>query len=245
MKKLVLLNFLVTIVLCAVAQSPIQNKVGGICFRTDDHQGATKWRDWNALFNKYDLKFSLAINASRLYTDTAAVNALKEIAASGHELMDHTPDHHMGYFTVRTKSDTMAYVGNTAVDHFNGTKVCLKIDAPNTTSFIGEGTVNLIGNKLISNNNGEFHGINGNPYFPLVYLPSTNQYAVYTAVSNKNSNDPDTLTLQTYWQEPWKNDTLYSIAYHKISTSDVVTNSASNLLLAQRSKQLFAEFGLP
>jgi peptidoglycan/xylan/chitin deacetylase (PgdA/CDA1 family) len=211
----------------------------------DDHQGAQKWRDWNNVFNARGLKFSLAINASRLYTDTAAVNALKEIAAAGHELMDHTPDHHMAYFTVKNIADTNSYSGQAAVDHITGNKVCLKVDVPNLNSYTGEGTVNLIGNKLISTNNGGFNGINGNPYYPLVYLPSKNQYAVYTSVQNKNASNPDTLVLQTYWQENWKNDTAYNIAYHRITTTDVKSNAAANLLLAQRSKDLFAFYGLP
>jgi peptidoglycan/xylan/chitin deacetylase (PgdA/CDA1 family) len=229
----------------AFSQSATLNKTGGICFRVDDHQGAQKWRDWNNLFNARGLKFSLAINASRLYTDTAAVNALKEIAAAGHELMDHTPDHHMAYFTVKNLVDTTIYSGHAAVDHITGNKVCLKVDVPYLNSFIGEATVNLIGNKLISTNNGGFAGINGNPYYALVYLPSKNQYAVYTSVQNKNNSNPDTLVLQTYWQENWKNDTAYNIAYHRITTTDVKSNAAANLLLAQRSKDLFAFYGLP
>ncbi|OYU95482.1 MAG: hypothetical protein CFE21_10080 [Bacteroidetes bacterium B1(2017)] len=246
MKKALLLAVFTAVLWgTSMAQSPTQNKVGGVCWRVDDHQGAAKWRDWNATFNKYGLKYSLAINASRLFTDTAAVNALKEAVASGHELMDHTPDHHMGYFTVKALADTTAFSGNATVDHINGTKVCLKVDAPYTESFVGEGTVNLIGNKLISTANGEFLNINGNPYYALVYIPSKNQYAVYTSVQNKISSDPDTLVLQTYWGETWKNDTAYGISYHKITTADVKTNPQSNLLLAQRSIQLFASFGLP
>ncbi|MDZ4666912.1 MAG: T9SS type A sorting domain-containing protein [bacterium] len=229
----------------ALAQSPTQNKTGGICFRVDDHQGASKWRDWNKLFNKYGLKFSLAINASRLYYDTAAVNALREIAAAGHELMDHTPDHHMAFFSVKVASDANAYANNAAVDHINGTKVCLKVDAPNYNSYINEGNVNLVGNKLISVNNGEFAGINGNPYYALIYLPSKNKYAVYTSVQNKNTSNPDTLVLQTYWQETWANDTAYNISYHRITTADVKSIATANLLLAQRSKDLFALYGLP
>jgi hypothetical protein len=191
MNKLLLTIYFLNLFLTINAQNPAQ-KTGGICFRVDDHQGAVKWRDWNRTFNNYGLKFSLAINASRLYNDTAAVNALKEIAASGHELMDHTPDHHMGFFRVKTLADTIAYSGHPAVDHINGTKVCLKLAAPFTNSFVGEGQVNLIGNRLISVNNGEFRTLNGNPYYALVYLPSRNIIAVYSSIQNKVTTDPDT-----------------------------------------------------
>jgi peptidoglycan/xylan/chitin deacetylase (PgdA/CDA1 family) len=246
MKKLISLALMLCSFLSTtLAQSPTQNKTGGICFRVDDHQSAQKWRDWNNLFNARGLKFSLAINASRLFTDTAAVNALREIAAAGHELMDHTPDHHMAFFTVRQLADTQAYVGHPALNHINGNKVCLTVVAPNLNSFIGEGSVNLIGNRLISVNNGEFAGINGNPFYALVYLPSRNQYAVYTSVQNRNASNPDTLFLQTYWQETWRNDTAYNIPYHRITTTDVKSNAQSNLLLAQRSKDLFAFYNLP
>ncbi|GAB1449534.1 hypothetical protein MASR2M44_25630 [Bacteroidota bacterium] len=244
--KTALLTFLLSLFLVfqGIAQSP-QHKTGGVCFRVDDHQGASKWRDWNKLFNKHGLKFSLAINASRLFNDSAAVNALREIVASGHELMDHTPDHHMGFFTVRSLADTMAFSGRPEVDHINGTKVCLRVDPPHTTFFNGEGLVNLIGNRLISVGNGEFAGINGNPYYALVYLPTRNQYAVYTSVSNRVSSDPDTLVLQTYWQETWRNDTAYGIPYERVRTEDVNSNVQSNILLAKRSRDLFALYGLP
>ncbi len=244
MKKLLLTLYFLNLFFTLLAQTPAQ-KTGGICFRVDDHQGASKWRDWNRTFNKHGLKFSLAINASRLYNDTAAVNALKEIVASGHELMDHTPDHHMGFFTVRTLSDTIAYSGHPAVDHINGTKVCLKLDAPVTTSFVGEGQVNLIGNRLISVNNGEFRTLNGNPFYALVYLPSKNITAVYSSIQNRVATDPDTLVLQNYWQETWKNDTAFNISYERLTTTDIRSSAASNLLLAQRSIQLFNSFGLP
>ncbi|MFY8021539.1 MAG: polysaccharide deacetylase family protein [Bacteroidia bacterium] len=244
MKKLLLIIIFINLLLPLSAQNP-SSKTGGICFRVDDHQGAVRWRDWNRVFNRRGLKFSLAINASRLFNDTAAVNALKEIVASGHELMDHTPDHHMGFFTVRTISDTSAYSGHPAVDHINGTKVCLKLAPPVTNSFTGEGLVNLIGNRLISVNNGEFRTLNGNPYYALVYLPSKNITAVYTSIQNRISTDPDTLVLQTYWQETWKNDTAFQISYERLTTSDVKSSAAANLLLAQRSIQLFNGFGLP
>jgi hypothetical protein len=244
MNKLLLTIYFLNLFLTINAQNPAQ-KTGGICFRVDDHQGAVKWRDWNRTFNNYGLKFSLAINASRLYNDTAAVNALKEVAASGHELMDHTPDHHMGFFRVKTLADTIAYSGHPAVDHINGTKVCLKLAAPFTNSFVGEGQVNLIGNRLISVNNGEFRTLNGNPYYALVYLPSRNIIAVYSSIQNKVTTDPDTLVLQNYWQETWKNDTAFNISYERLTTTDVKSLPESNLLLAQRSVQLFASFGLP
>jgi len=245
MNKLFTATVLLLLANFALAQTATKNKVGGVCFRVDDHQTASKWRDWNALFNKHQLKFSLAINASRLYNDTAARNALIEIAASGHELMDHTPDHHMGFFNARNVAEANTYANNPAVDHINGVKVCVKVAEPRLDFFTGESAVNLIGNRLISVENGGFAGINGNPFFPLVYLPSLGKYAVYTSVQNRDLSNPDTLVLQTYWQETWPLDTLYNIAYHRIRTEDVRSNVSSNVLLAERSKQLFAEFGLP
>lgn len=133
-----LLFLLMSIVLATEldAQSSVKNKVGGVCFRVDDHQTAARWRDWDALFNKHGFKFSLAINASRLYADTAARNALREIAQSGHELMDHTPDHHMGFFTVRNAAEASTYQNHPALDHINGNKICLKVNAPARLDFL-------------------------------------------------------------------------------------------------------------
>ncbi|NDC29780.1 MAG: hypothetical protein EBZ58_02330 [Bacteroidetes bacterium] len=90
MEKYLLSAIKILIISSAFSQN-VYNKVGGLCFRVDDHQGAVKWRDYNRVFNKYGFKFSLGIDAQRFLTDTAGVNALKELVASGHELMDHTP----------------------------------------------------------------------------------------------------------------------------------------------------------
>jgi len=221
------------------------NKTIGICFRVDDRQDASKWRDWNKLFNKYGYKFSLAINVTGLIDDTACLNALKEVAASGHELMDHTPNHHMGFFTVKKAADTIKYYQNAAIDHINGTKLCLKLDTPITTKYVGEGMVNLIGNQLISVSNGEFATLNGNPNYTLIYLPTKKLVVVYSNLLNKDKTNPDTITLQTYWQENMKFDTVYNIPYERLTSSDIRTMPESNLLLAQRSVELFEECGLP
>jgi hypothetical protein len=244
-KSLFVVLYLMVFTIGLVNAQNISPKAGGICFRVDDYQSPTKWRDWNAVFNKYGYKFSLAINVSSLFYDTAAINALKEIVNSGHELMDHTPDHHMGFFTVKRVSDANKFSQNPAVHHITGNKICLKLGMPITNSYNGEGLVNLVGNKLISVSNGEFKTLNGNPYTPLLYLPTKNMILLYNSLDNKIDTDPDTLTIQTYWQENFITDNANGIPYERLTTEDLRTLPISNILLANRSIEMFKEYGLP
>ena len=179
MKKYILSALTILIVTSVFSQS-VFNKVGGICFRVDDHQiGGSKWRDYNRVFNKYGFKFSLGIDAQKLLTDTAGVNALREVAASGHELMDHTPSGTTAYiaFASNQKSDTLFFAGKKGVHHINNiqNRVCLSIDSVITGTTINEGLVDVFGNTVISQSNGEFKDFSSpisisNLYFPLLLL---------------------------------------------------------------------------
>ena len=69
--------------------------------------------------------------------DPDFVNMLKILQSDGNELMDHTPDHLLQYFTNVT--DTSYYHNKKGVDHINNKKVCLSYESVDTTAFTGEG----------------------------------------------------------------------------------------------------------
>jgi hypothetical protein len=221
------------------------NKVGGVCFRIDDHQGAVNWRALNTTFNKYGKKFTLGINASKLIGDTASVNALKEIVASGHELADHTPDHNMTYFNVNVVQDTNVFRYNAGVDHFYGKKVCLKIDSVITTNYTLEGLVNVNGSILITQNNGEWKDMGAPIYYSNIYLPYFGKTYCYSNLLNKNQNDPDTMTLQSYWGEPINLGMVNGIAYHRLTQYDIKHTMAALQLMFNRTNYILDSFGLP
>lgn len=221
------------------------NKRGGVGFRVDDNQTAQKWRDFNRVFNKYGLKFSLGIDVQRLTFDTAALNAIREIAASGHELMDHTPYGSTCILWVKNLRDTLHFLGHPAVDHINKNRICLRYDTLNLHGLSGEGKVNLIGNKLISQSPGEFKNMYNPAYFSMIYLPEKDKLCTWYNLENKNSSDPDTLLLRTFWQETFPNDTAYNLSHHRLSGYDVKLKDISLNLLIEYSLDLFDSLQLP
>ena len=84
-----------------------QTKQGGICFRTDDDQDIYKYLDYATLFNKYDQKFSFAINLSTVVITPDYIAGLKQLQADGHEMMDHTPYHRTNYFRTPLSTDML------------------------------------------------------------------------------------------------------------------------------------------
>ena len=108
------------------------DKTGGLAFRYDDNQPLAKWKALAEVFDKHGYPMSLALIA----TGDNAFNAetlafLKEEAAKGHELMDHTPNHSVYWFM---HPNAEKYAKEPWVDHIKGNKVCgkyqLRDDAP-------------------------------------------------------------------------------------------------------------------
>lgn len=225
------------------------NKVGGVCFRIDDHQAAYKWRDFNAVFNKYGYKFSLALNTQRLLNDTAGYNALKEIIASGHELMEHTPSHTTAYiaYAPSSKQDTLWFTGKPGIDHINTSlsRICLTVDTFYTENYTVEGLVDVYGNTVISRNPGEFKDITYPVNYSCLNLPTINRLFTWYNVANKNPVDPDTLRIRTYWQEDVSLDTLLGVPYHRLSSTDIKMSEAAQRLLIERSLYVFDSLGFP
>ncbi|MEI6881149.1 MAG: T9SS type A sorting domain-containing protein [Bacteroidota bacterium] len=248
MKKYLLSAIKILIISSAFSQN-VYNKVGGLCFRVDDHQGAVKWRDYNRVFNKYGFKFSLGIDAQRFLTDTAGVNALKELVASGHELMDHTPSGTTAYiaFASNQKSDTLFFRGKKGVHHINNVqnRVCLSIDSLITGTTINEGLVDVYGNTVISQSNGEFKNFSSPISISNLYFPTLNLVCTFNTLQNKNQNDPDTVLINNYWQEAVKLDTLKGIPFHKLTNTDIKMTRDALKLLVERTQYVYESLGLP
>lgn len=80
-------------------------KRGGVCFRIDDNNSILYYKQFANLFNKYHQHFCLAINLGANTITTDYINGLKEIQSSGHEMMDHTPQHGTSYFRTNLSID--------------------------------------------------------------------------------------------------------------------------------------------
>lgn len=223
----------------------VYNKVGGVAFRIDDHQLPYKWHDFDSIFNKYGYKFSLGLDAQRIVPDVPAYNELHNVAAHGHEFMDHTAYGTTAYSWVHTLKDTMYFYGKKGVDHIATNRICFKVDSVFTGTDTNEGTLNLYGNTVISTKNGEFSNIYGNPYFSNFYFPSKKMVVTWYNLQNKNSNDPDTAQFRSYWQETITLDTVLNMPYHKITGYDIKMNSDAIKLMIERSLYLYDSLQLP
>ena len=59
--------------------------------RIDDNKPVSWWRDVGDIFERHGFRCSFAVNSAELSEEQGA--CLKELAARGHEIMDHTPSH--------------------------------------------------------------------------------------------------------------------------------------------------------
>jgi hypothetical protein len=246
MKKLIY-SIIFVVLFSNLSGQNIYNKTGGVCFRFDDHQPAYKWRDLNALFNKYGYKFNLALNPERILTDTAAYNALREVMASGHELMEHTPSHTTAQISFSTahKEDTLWFRGKKGIDHITLAtgKVCLEVDTFYTENYTGEGKVNVYGSTIISVSPGEFKDLSSPVNYTNLYLPSKKFLGTWNSLRNKNPNDPDTIILQNYWQENVALDTVLGVPYHRLTVNDIKMTNDALTLLTERSLYIYDSLG--
>ena len=124
------------------------SKKGGICFRTDDNQLISRYLEYAALFNKYNQKFCFAINLGRDEITPDYIAGLKQIQASGHEIMDHTPWHRTNYFFTNLSTDY--YQNNPGVYRINGTSIELDYKDVDITKAKRSGYVNINGDIVTS-----------------------------------------------------------------------------------------------
>lgn len=185
--------------------------MGGVCFRVDDNHTINEFKDYKKVFDKYGYKFILAINPSLSYmNDIAYINNLKEMQNDGIELADHTPNHHMLYFTVSSLSELE---NNNGIDHITGNKICLKYEILDYKGIGNEGKVDLINNLLIAKNKSEFvNDIGMNVY--AVFIPLFNK--LFAVKYYKNSSS-DTLILKSIWGEDVSLGLHLNIDYKKMN----------------------------
>jgi len=220
-------------------------KKGGVCFRVDDTQQKQRWLDYSAVFDKYGYKFCMGQCLDGNLWDTAYINLIRNLSANGHEFMDHTPSHTTNYIKVLNYSDTTIYSGNPFVHHINDKKICLKY-SDSISSLSASGLINLSnGNMIISQNSGGFGNMYGNPYYYAIYIPLYNGVYTYYDLQNKNSSDPDTMKLLSFWNESVNLTDNQNLIYYKISQYAVKMPFGSRKIIADRTKSLCIQNNLP
>ena len=229
----------------SVAQ-PFSAKRGGIAFRVDNNPVLSKLHKLDSLFSQYDQKFSMAMTswvfplASQAYIDT-----LISFSAKGYEVMDNSPTQQTQYFNLLNPLDTALFIGKPGVHHVTSERVCLAYSAVDTSQSHNEGLVDVLGNRVISLNPGEFGDLTGNPYFFALYLNTFNRVCLWYDRSAVNPNDPDTVFLKSLWEEPVNFGSKNGLQYHKLTQVNVLMQPEAIRLLGQRSIDLFDQHNIP
>ncbi len=145
-------------------------KRGGLCFRVDDNPPLQKLHQFDSVFGKHQANFCMAMTSWAFPINPVYVESLKNFINKGHEVMDNTPTHQTQFFNVVDIQDTLLYYNHGGVDHINQQKVCLRITNFDTTQSHGEGLIDITGNRVISQNSGEFGDLTGNPNYFCAFI---------------------------------------------------------------------------
>lgn len=92
-KTLVILATATACVFGGTEASPTQRAAAKATFtaRFDDNKPVSLWRDVAAVFNRHGFRCTFVVNSASL--DKARGECLRELAACGHEIADHSPSH--------------------------------------------------------------------------------------------------------------------------------------------------------
>lgn len=128
---IIILSFFQISMIWSDESKPIHNqKTGGICFRMDDNNSTKQWRDIAAVFNKHQKPFCCSLNLAATFRRDRFVKEFtelcKELQASGHEVMDHSPLHLVVRFNILPNKKPENYKGKPGVDHVDDKGVYLK-----------------------------------------------------------------------------------------------------------------------
>ncbi|NDC29451.1 MAG: hypothetical protein EBZ58_00635 [Bacteroidetes bacterium] len=223
----------------------------------DDTQPIDKLRMFDSLFRSKGLKFTFGCNAQIVERIGGEEywTLLKDMQTYGHDIADHSANHNAHFFEVTSMQDTLMYAAKPGVDHINkvfynpnanGPRICLKYNLVNTKGLGDEGKVTIKGNKLITQNNGEFSSsrIYESQNITKFYLPNINLVLGFSGISNVNPLDPDTATLMSFWNEDVNFENTGLIPFKMLSNFDIEVNKEGFLLMQQHTQYLFAKHGL-
>lgn len=252
-----ILSFILCVCAFYYTKAQISDKKAGVCFRVDDTQPIDKLRMFDSLFRSKGLKFTFGCNAQiveRIGGDEYW-KLLKDMQDYGHDIADHSANHYSHFFEVTSMQDTLMYAAKPGVDHINhiyfnpnanGPRICLKYNLLNSNGLGDEGKVTLVGNKLITKNNGEFSSsrIYGKQNITKFYIPSLKLVLGFSGISNVNPLDPDTATLMSFWNEDVNFSITDTIPFKMLSNFDIEVDRSGFLLMQQHTQYLFAKHGL-
>lgn len=234
--KLIICIFLFRVVVNA---QETYNKSGGICFRFDDNLPLEELKQAAAVFDKYKFKFCLSLNLAALPDTTDYLFFLRKLDANGFELMDHCPNHYTNAFWI---TPLYTYPNRPGVDHQHARMICLKYKEPDKNKFLSHGFVSVYSDTVISKKNGEFKNFNKTTQY--LFFPSLNILVEPSVIKNQNSNNPDTMKIQSIWNEQLELDNEDNFEYYVVNGKDLRMTEDARALLAEESIKLFKKYNL-
>lgn len=173
------------------ASSNIGLKRGGVCFRTDDNQPISHYLEYASLFNTYNQKFTFSINLGQNEMTADYLNGIRQLQASGHEMMDHTPAHVTNRFN--TILDPGYYVNHPGVHNISGNTIELNHATVDINSAKRSGYGNVDGD-IITSPNGIFSSFAMSDCY--LYFPTINQLVF---IDPNGWIDPNTVYVYDFW----------------------------------------------
>jgi hypothetical protein len=218
--------------------SNLGTKRGGVAFRTDDNQQISKYLEYASIFNKYNQKFTFAINLGLSTITTDYITGINQLRASGHEMMDHTPQHRTNLF--RTMLNPDYFIGHPGVHAINGNSIMLKHAPVDISKSKRNGYANINGN-IVSVSNGIFSSFS--KFDCYLYFPSLNQL-VYINEYSGGWIDSNTVKVQDVWTQNVNLGVYQNIKFYNFDVNNVhITSDAINVL-AEESLRLASYYGL-
>lgn len=173
------------------------SKRGGIAFRTDDNQSISEYLEYASIFNKYNQKFTFALNLGLSTITPEYLIGIKQLQASGHEMMDHTPQHRTNLF--RTILSPDYFINHPGVYKISGNSILLNHASVDMTQAKRSGYADVSGN-IVRISDGSFS--NYSKYDCYLYFPTLNQL-VYINEYSSGWIDSNTVKVQDVWTKEY------------------------------------------
>ncbi|NWF90935.1 MAG: T9SS type A sorting domain-containing protein [Ignavibacteriaceae bacterium] len=171
----------------------IVSKKAGIAFRIDDNQDINKYLEYASIFNNYNKKFTFALNLGLSTITPTYIQGVKQLQASGHEMMDHTPTHRTNYFY--TNLNTTYYESHPGVHKISDNKIELNHAPVDIYKAKRTGYVNINGN-IVTSSSGIFADFS--KYDCYLYFPALDKLVFIDDVTGWK--DQNTVEVKTFWR---------------------------------------------
>lgn len=209
-------------------------KRGGVTFRVDDNANISEYRKMAEIFEKYNAKFSIALNLNDFKTPEYK-DSIRSLQDMGIEILDHTPNHRTNYFyTIFPLTDYKPTQSSfrSGVDHIIGNKICLAFEPVDTLKADRNGVCSLTSNLAIS----EFGNLSDHEAF--IFFPQINKLALINSIKN------DSLYLVDVWDDSIDLGIYTNINYQIFTRDNVHLTEDALKLLVNETWKLADEFKL-